>query len=147
MLAYQLCNVSTVHIAVSIDIAKYEQRKIFQNCSHCLWRSETHETINLLAAIVTFGVCNTFIMDWRHAAFFRCFLGFEKIQMSFIQEHVVHVDRTSGNRFKLKHSRFRLDIRKKFFTVRVVRHWNSVPGDIVVAPFKVGLDGALRNLV
>ncbi|KFP03259.1 hypothetical protein N300_09649, partial [Calypte anna] len=50
------------------------------------------------------------------------------------------------NGFKL--GRFRLDIRKKFFSVRVVRHW---PEDAVDAPslevFKARLDGALSNLV
>ncbi|KFQ93947.1 hypothetical protein Y956_08181, partial [Nipponia nippon] len=53
--------------------------------------------------------------------------------------------------FKLKEGRFRLDIRKKFFTVRVVRHWNRLPREIVDAPslefFKARLDGALSNLV
>ncbi|KFW71070.1 hypothetical protein AS28_13425, partial [Pygoscelis adeliae] len=59
--------------------------------------------------------------------------------------------RTRGNDFKLKEGRCRLDIRKKFFTMRVVRHWNRLPREAVDAPslevFKTRLDGALSNLV
>ena len=60
-------------------------------------------------------------------------------------------DRTRGNGFELKKSRFRLDIRKKFFTVRVVRHWNRLPQEAVDVPslgvFKIRMDEALSNLV
>ncbi|KFZ50169.1 hypothetical protein N338_00942, partial [Podiceps cristatus] len=55
------------------------------------------------------------------------------------------------NGFRLKEGKFRLDIRNKFFTMRVVRHWNRLPREAVDAPslevFKARLDGALSNLV
>ena len=60
-------------------------------------------------------------------------------------------DRTRGNGFKLKEGIFRLDIRKKFFTVRLVRHWNRLPNEVVDVPsleaFKARLDGTVSNLV
>ena len=50
-----------------------------------------------------------------------------------------------------KEGRFRLDIRMKFFAMRVVRHWTSLPRETVDVPclgvFKARLDGALSNLV
>jgi len=56
-----------------------------------------------------------------------------------------------GNGFKLEAGRFRLDIRKKFLTVRVVRHWNRLPSKVVDVSsqevFKARLDGAVSNLV
>jgi len=54
-------------------------------------------------------------------------------------------------RCKLKEGRIRLDIRKKFFTMRVVKHWNRLPREAVDASslevFKARLDGALSSLV
>ncbi|KFO09646.1 hypothetical protein N312_07498, partial [Balearica regulorum gibbericeps] len=55
------------------------------------------------------------------------------------------------NGLKLKEGRLRLDIRKKFLTMRAARHWNRLPRKVVEAPslevFKARLDEALGNVV
>ena len=59
--------------------------------------------------------------------------------------------RTRGNGLKLKEGRLWLDVRGKFFTVRVARCWNRLPREVVDAlfleVFKARLDGALGSLV
>lgn len=60
-------------------------------------------------------------------------------------------DGRRGNGFKLKEGGFGLDIRMKFFTLRLVKHWNRLSREIVDASsleaIKASLDTALSNSV
>ena len=51
----------------------------------------------------------------------------------------------------MEKGKFKLDTRKKFFTVRGGRHWKRMPSKVTDAPslevFKARLDGAVSNLL
>ena len=83
-------------------------------------------------------------------------VAFQYLKRAYKQEReqlFIRLDMKRGYGFKLRQGRFRLDIRRKFFTQtqRVVMHWNRLPKEVVDAPsmeaFKARLDMALGSLV
>lgn len=64
---------------------------------------------------------------------------------------MAYSDRTYGNGPKLKEGRFGLEIRKRFFTVKVVKPWHGLTRKAVAVPFlvelKLKLDGTLSKVV
>ena len=79
---------------------------------------------------------------------FQCLKGACKQEGERLFTRVDSDKGTKGNGFKLGQGRFRLDIGKKFFTQKVVTHWNRMPEDAPsLEAFKATLDAALGSLV
>lgn len=74
--------------------------------------------------------------------------GLQESWKGIIYKGISPSDRNRKDEFKLRQLKFRSDIRKKFFTLRVMRHLNreAVDGPSLEV-FKARLDGIFHNLV
>jgi len=82
----------------------------------------------------------------KHDSLVLSKVSITSVTMGYKFDSTEHLDKTVHG-----DCRFRLCIRKKFFTMRMVKHWTRLPREVVDASsletFKARLDGALSNLI
>ena len=79
---------------------------------------------------------------------FKIINGLDKLDFKHFFEFY-RQNRTRGHKYKLNKVRNRLDIRKNFFSQRVINDWNNLPVDVVEArslnSFKNQYDKHIHN--
>ena len=65
---------------------------------------------------------------------FKIVRGFDSLRVSDFFEFFPESSRTRGHNFKLYPVKFQKDVRKYFFSNRVIACWNSLEADVVNSP-------------
>ena len=75
--------------------------------------------------------------------------GLDRVDSESLLPQMVMTN-TRGHSFKLRGDNYRMDVRGRFFTQRVVRAWNALPAAVVDSPtlraFKWSVDRHMDNI-
>jgi len=120
-----------------VPVGPEEATKIIRGMEHLSYEERLRE-------LGLFSLKKRRLQGYRFAAFQYLKGAYKKDRENLLSKACC--DRTRSNGFKPRQGRVRLDIRKKFCTMRVVKPWNRLPREVIDAPsletFKLRLDGA-----